>query len=192
PFVTISAPRSFATESYRVIRTAILLSSADNPPKTLLVTSAKKGEGKTTFILNLAAALSQAGSKTLVVDADLRRPSVGRYFSIPSRTAGLADFLAGMKELDEVLRSTPIDRLFIIPAGSEVPNPAELIGSRKMAELLRQLAEQYDYVLVDTPPVLPATDAVSLSHAVDGVVLVVRGHVTVKHMAGRRPCGSSR
>ncbi|MCB0322668.1 MAG: polysaccharide biosynthesis tyrosine autokinase [Bdellovibrionales bacterium] len=181
-FVTVTAPRSIASESFRAIRTGILLSSADHPPRIILITSAKKGEGKTTLTSNLAVTLAQSGGRTVLVDADLRRPSVHGRFGIDATEPGLVEALTGQKELSQVVHQTQVERLSVIPAGTKPPNPAELIGSRKMAELLHRLAEEYDHVLVDTPPVLPVTDAVILSRVVDGVVLVVRGQETQKQV----------
>lgn len=176
--VVASAPRSIASESFRAVRTAILLSSADNPPRTIMVTSAKKSEGKTTLVSNLALALAQSSSRVVLIDADLRRPSVHSRFNIDPNNPGLVDFLTGLKPIEEVVHQTELPSLHVISCGPLPPNPAELVGSQKMATLIQDLKEQYDYVLIDTPPVLPVTDAVMLSRNVDGVALVVRGQAT--------------
>ena len=182
-FVTLGAPQSIASESFRAIRTGILLSSADRPPRVILITSAKKSEGKTTLAANLAITLAQSSHKTLLIDADLRRPSVSRHFGIDPETPGLVDCLTGQKDAAQVVYPSGVDNLFVIPSGPKPPNPAELIGSRTMAEVLSRFSEDYQYVLIDTPPVLPVTDAVVLSRIVDGVVLVVRGQDTQKQVA---------
>lgn len=181
--IAATSPRSVTSEAFRTVRTALLLSSADNPPKVVLVTSGKKSEGKTTLVSNLAITLAQMGSKTLLIDADLRRPAVHKTFSIDESNPGLVELLTHQKPLDAVINTTSIENLFIIPVGSTPPNPAELIGSKTMAALIDQLAKEYDYVLIDTPPVLPVTDAVMLSRAVDGVLLVVRGQDTHRRIA---------
>ena len=181
--VTFVTPKAIASEAFRSIRTGILLSSADHPPKTLLVTSGRKSEGKTTLATNLAVTLAQADGKTVIIDADLRRPAAHKRFQLEQSSAGLVDLLTGQKSIDDVIYQTPIENLSIIPAGPHPPNPAELVGSRKMSETLDQLSERFDYVIVDSPPILPVTDAALLSRLVDGVVLVVRGHETQKHIA---------
>ncbi len=181
--VVASAPRSIASESFRSVRTAILLSSADNPPRTIMVTSAKKSEGKTTLVSNLALTLAQASSKVIVIDADLRRPSLHTRFNIDPNNPGLVDYLTSLKPIEDVVHQTEVPTLHVISCGPLPPNPAELIGSKKMATLLSDLSEMYDYVLIDTPPVLPVTDAVMLSRSVDGVALVVRGQSTLTPLA---------
>ena len=178
-FVTLTAPRSIESESFRAIRTGILLSSADNPPKTVLFTSGKKGEGKTTLTTNLGITLAQTGKRTIIIDADLRRPSIHKLFPFAS-SAGIVEYLTGQAQLEEVIQRLTLENLHIICAGAQPPNPAELVGSRKMAELIQELSQHYDYVLVDAPPILPVTDSVVLSRIVDGVVMVVRGQDTQK------------
>jgi len=181
--VMVSAPRSMASEAFRTVRTAILLSSADNPPRVILVTSGQKSEGKTTLITNLAVTIAQSGSSVLLIDADLRRPAVHKHFGIDGTSAGLVDFLAGQAELEKIINRTAIENLSVITSGPIPPNPSELLGSKKMAGVLDLLSKQFDYIFVDAPPVLPVTDAVVLSRFVDGVVLVVRGQETQTHVA---------
>lgn len=183
--VTISSPWSLASEAFRAIRTSILLSSADNPPKVIMVTSAQKAEGKTTLISNLAITLAQSSYRTLLIDADLRRPSVYKSFNMDKSSNGLVEYLTGIKDLGEVVCSTSVEKLFVMTSGAIPPNPSELLGSAKMDALLEKLAQEYDYILVDAPPVLPVTDAVSLSPFVDGVVVVVRGHETTSQVVTR-------
>lgn len=181
--VTLKAPKSIASESFRTVRTSLLLSSADNPPRVVLVTSGQKSEGKTTLVTNLAVTLAQSGHRTIIIDADLRRPALHRQFHRDGLDSGLVDYLAGQSELQSVINQTSIENLEAIFAGSIPPNPSELLGSKRMAELLEELAGHYEYVFVDAPPVLPVTDAVVLSRSVDGVVLVVRGQETQRNVA---------
>jgi capsular exopolysaccharide synthesis family protein len=181
--VTIRSPRSAVAEAFRTIRTNILLSSADAPPRTILTTSVEKGDGKTTLVSNLAIMLAKGGHKTLLLDADSRRPALHRWFSVPPTGSGLVDYLAGQVSLNEIVFESGIPNLSLLPAGTPAPNPAELVGSQKMAELLKILAMRFDYVLLDSPPLLAVSDSLMLSRAVDGVVLVVRQGVTEKHLA---------
>lgn len=179
-FVTINSPRSIAAEAFQTIRTGLLLSSPEQAPQLVLVTSATKSEGKTTLISNLAITMAQAGSRTVLVDCDLRRPSVYERFNINKEAPGVVDFLTGQKRLSDVLIATSVPNLSIIPAGAVSPNPAALIGSKKMSELLRKLSEMYEFVLLDAPPILPVSDALMLSRMGAGVILVVHGKETRK------------
>lgn len=179
-FVTINAPRSIAAEAFQTIRTGLLLSSPEQPPQLVLVTSATKSEGKTTLISNLAITMAQSGSRTVLVDCDLRRPSVYERFNIAKEAPGVVDYLTGQKRLSDVLVATSVPNLSIIPAGAISPNPAALIGSKKMGELLRKLSEMYEFVLLDAPPILPVSDALMLSRMGAGVILVVHGQNTRK------------
>lgn len=177
---TVGQPSSMGAEAFRTIRTSLLLSSADTPPHTVLVTSSHSGEGKTTVAANLAIVLAQGGHRTVIVDTDVRSPGLQERFGVVDSPVGLVEYLAGQVALEEVLFDTTVPGLRFIPAGSAAPNPAELVGSRKMAELLRLLAEQYDHVILDGPPVLPVADSLMMSRFVDGVILVTRIHHTVK------------
>lgn len=179
PVVFLDEPKSLAAEAYRTIRTGILLSQAGEPPRTLLITSAQSSEGKTTTTMNLAASLASAGGSVVLVDADLRRPSLARYFSLEPGMPGLVDVITGQASLDAVmLPNTLLSRVTLIPVGKIPPNPAELLGSIEMAAIIDRLAAQFDYVLIDSPPILPVTDSVILSRYVDGVVMVVKGNST--------------
>lgn len=182
--VTIHSPQSVASEAFRTVRTAMQYISADKQPRIVLFTSGVKGEGKTTVAGNVAVAFAQAGHRTILIDADLRRPSLHALFNFQPELSGLSEYLTSQKDLDQVLYPTSLPQLTIVPSGSRPPNPAELIGSVKMAEMLTKFSEQYDYVLVDAPPVLPVTDVLTLLAKVDGVVLVVRGQETERHIAG--------
>ncbi len=183
--VTQSRPKSQMAESYRALRTSLLLTSAGGPPKTILVTSALPQEGKTTTSMNTAIVLAQKGTRVLLVDADLRRPSIHKTLGIGPRP-GLSDVLAGNLSLQQgIVRSTVLPNLFVLPAGTPPPNPAELLASASMRDVLDQLAAHYDHVVIDTPPTLSVTDAVVMSTAADRVVLVIRSGQTTKQALRR-------
>jgi len=166
--------RSSIAEAYRVLRTSVLLSSTDKPPKTILVTSGQPEEGKTTTVINTAISLSQLGASVLIIDCDLRKPSVHRSLGV-DHTVGLSTYLARRAELDDVIQKLPIPNLAVLPSGRIPPNPSEMISSARMKEMLALLAERYDHILIDSPPLLKVTDPVILSTLVDGVILVVHG-----------------
>ena len=173
-------PASALSESYRALRTSILLSTAVRPPKILLITSPQPNEGKSCTSLNLALALAQSGSRVLVVDGDLRRPGIGPHLGLKEEP-GLSGLLTGGHSLDEVIH--PVDsvpQLWALPSGATPPNPAELLSSARMAEVLQQLRERFDHIVIDSPPLLMVTDATILSTLADGVVLVVESGVTVR------------
>jgi capsular exopolysaccharide synthesis family protein len=174
-------PLSVVAEAYRSLRTGILLSRAAAPPKTILFTSGTQAEGKTSTTINTAVIFAQMGVKVLVIDADLRRPRCHKVLGMSHRL-GLTEVLTGQRGPLEMIRSTNIDNLFLLGSGAIPPNPAELVGSKRMRELLASLQEVYDYILIDSPPVMPISDAVLLSTFVDGVVLVVGGQQTPKHV----------
>jgi polysaccharide biosynthesis transport protein len=175
-------PFSVVTETYRMLRTAILLSQAGGSPKTILFTSGIFGEGKTVTVVNTAIVFAQMGGRVLVIDADLRRPNCHRALGV-GNGFGLTEILTGQREAIEVIRPTATNHLFLLSAGSLPPNPAELVGSKKMQETMTSLGEQYDYILIDSPPVMQVSDAVVLSTIVDGVVLVVSGQQTLRYVA---------
>ena len=181
--VTVHAPFSATSEAFRAVRTSILLSSADNPPRVVLVTSSKKGEGKTTLSSNLALTIAGTVRSAVVIDCDLRRSALHKMFNIERNSPGLVEYLTGQCPLENVIYKTTSEKLSVIPAGIKPPNPAELLGSHKMVELLKKLREQFEFVLIDSPPILPVTDSVILSRMVDGVVLVVRGQKTEQNIA---------
>lgn len=174
-------PLSIVTEAYRKLRTSIFLSRPGQPPKTILFTSGTNGEGKTTTVANTAIMFAQSGLRVLVIDADLHRASCHKALRVRNGR-GLTDFLAGQEALEKVIKSTSIANLSVLNCGSTPPNPTELIGSKKMHETLVLLRDSYDYILIDSPPVMPVSDAIMLSTMVEGVVLVVRGQETRKHL----------
>ncbi len=170
-------PNSRLAESYRSIRTALLLSSADRPVKSIAVTSALPGEGKTVSAANLAITLAQSGKTVLVVDADLRRPRQHRLFKVKN-TFGLTTYLTDSVSIKDVVKSTDIPNLYLINAGPIPPNPAELLGSEKMTRFIKMMTDECDFMLFDLPPMLEISDALVLGAKVDGVVLVVWGDKT--------------
>ncbi|HEY7544915.1 MAG TPA: polysaccharide biosynthesis tyrosine autokinase, partial [Blastocatellia bacterium] len=176
--------RSAAAEAYRVLRTSVLLSSAGQPPKMILVTSGQPGEGKTTTVVNTGISLAQLGASVVIVDCDLRKPSTHKLFGI-DHVRGLSTYLSRNVDLESVTHHLPINNLSLIPCGPIPPNPAELISSERMRELLKILAERYDHVLVDSPPLINVTDPVILSTMVDGVILVVHGGKSTRDIVRR-------
>ncbi len=176
--------RSAAAEAYRVLRTSVLLSSAGQPPKMILVTSGQPGEGKTTTVVNTGISLAQLGASVVIVDCDLRKPSTHKLFGI-DHMRGLSTYLARNVDIESVTHHLPIRNLSLIPCGPIPPNPAELISSEKMRDLLKMLAEKYDHVLIDSPPLINVTDPVILSTMVDGVILVVHGGKSTRDIVRR-------
>jgi polysaccharide biosynthesis transport protein len=176
--------QSHAAEAYRALRTAVLLSSVDRPPKLLLVTSGKPGEGKTTTAVNTAISLAQLGHSVLIIDCDLRKPSVHKVLGI-EHNAGLSTYLSRDAKLIDVMQKLPYPNLWALPCGPIPPNPAEIISSYKMKRLLRTLGENFDHIIIDSPPLLKVTDPVILSTMVDGVILVVHGGKSTRDMLRR-------
>ena len=172
----VSDVRSPISESYRHLRTSLLLSSAGMPPRTILVTSSQPSEGKTTTAINTAFMLAQTGAEVLIVDCDLRRPRLHSHFNIPN-TRGLTNMLSGEShDIDSVIQNYEKQpNLKLLVSGPIPPNPAELLGSNAMRDLLAGLAEKFTHIIVDSPPAISFTDASILSTLVDGVILVVHG-----------------
>ena len=178
--ITQSRPQSQMAEAYRALRTSLLLTSVGAPPKIILITSALPQEGKTTTSVNTATVLAQKGTRVLLIDADLRRPSIHKALGLGPRI-GLSNVLTGGAVLPEaIVRSSLLPNLFALPAGTPPPNPAELLASAQMVEVLAELRQHYDHIVVDTPPTLSVTDAVVLSTRADAVVLVIRCGQTTK------------
>lgn len=175
-------PKSQMAEAFRALRTALLLSQAERPPQVILVTSALPREGKTTAAANLAVTLAQLGDRTVLVDADLRKPGVGRLLNLGTgKYAGLSSYLAGASTLDLVtVPHEAIPNLAAIPTGPLPPNPADLLSSHRLADAIVELKTKFKFIVIDSPPIMAATDAVILSVQADGVLLVVRSGETPK------------
>jgi succinoglycan biosynthesis transport protein ExoP len=175
-------PKSQISEAFRALRTSLLLSQADHPPQVILVTSALPREGKTTAAVNLAVTLAQLGDRTLLMDSDLRKPGIRRALNLTGgKEVGLSSYLAGVSTLDEVMMPHPtINNLVALTTGPVPPSPADLLSSHRMREAITDLRHQFKFVVIDSPPVMAATDAVILSALTDGVLLVVRSGETPK------------
>lgn len=182
---TVTHPTSGRAEAYRTVRTNIQFAGPPSTLKRIIITSATPGEGKTTVAVNVAVAMARQGESVVLIDADLRRPRVHRAFGLASPGEGLAGVLADGAGAVDVVRSVDGGALAIIPAGRQVENPSELLGSPRMATLLDELSEHFDIVLVDTPPVLPVTDALVLAIGATGVIIVVRLGETNRERLGR-------
>lgn len=161
-----------ATEAYRVIRTSIQFAQAGKELKTLAVTSCTPNEGKSMTIANLAVVLTQAGKSVLIMDCDMRNPTVHKNFGL-SNKLGLSSCISMGTALSDAVQKTSIEGLYALTGGVIPPNPSELLGSEQMKNVLQRAKEQYDYVLIDTPPVMPVTDALIVSRFVDGMILVI-------------------
>jgi protein-tyrosine kinase len=170
--ITLTSPKSPISEQYRTIRTNIQFSTVDRQIRSILVTSAGPAEGKSTTSANLAVVFAQQGKKVLFIDADLRRSTMHYTFRLDNHV-GLTNVLTKQVSLERAVQSTEQENLDVLTSGPIPPNPAELLGSRSMEELLEQAFTQYDLVLFDTPPVLAVTDAQILANLCDGIVLVV-------------------
>ena len=171
--VTLTDPRSQAAEAYRTLRTNLMFSSVENPIQTLLVTSPVDGEGKSETLANLAVTFAQGGNKTILVDADLRRPSQHHIWGVKNR--GLTTMMLDAAALSNPpLVETSVENLMLLPAGDEPPNPADILSSKRMNEVIGVLKARANYILFDSPPVLAATDAALLGIKLDGVLLVVK------------------
>jgi polysaccharide biosynthesis transport protein len=176
--ITISEPRSRGAESYRALRNSILLSSIDRPVRSILITSALPGEGKSSTAANYAVILAQKGVRVLLVDADLRRPTLHKYFGVPN-TAGLSDSILGEADGAAIVAPIPfLPELHFLPAGGKVSLPSEALGSMKFQTMFNEWEKQYDTVVFDSAPVLSVSDTVPLASWADSVVLVVRAGVT--------------
>jgi succinoglycan biosynthesis transport protein ExoP len=173
---------SLSAESYRTIRTALLLAKAEHPPKVILLTSPAPGEGKTVTTVNLAAALAQSGQTVVVIDGDLRKGRCHKLVNISNQT-GLANVLAGQIGLRSAMKETSVKNFYLLPRGVLPPNPADLLMSRKMQEVLNELRNTFDFVLIDSPPAIAVSDAAVISAFCDGVLLILHGQKTTAQSA---------
>lgn len=179
--ITVEEPRSPISEAYRVLRTNIQFSAIDQEIQVLTVTSTQPNEGKTTTVANLAVAYAQDGKRVLLIDADLRKPTLHRIFRCTNRK-GLTNVLAHLGSMEDELTKTFVDNLYLLSAGPKPPNPAEMLSTKRMSMLLKQLRQQFDIVLIDTPPALALTDAQVVAAQSDGVLLVVNAGKTKREL----------
>lgn len=181
--VTITDPRSPAAEAYRTLRTNLSFYSLVQPIRTLVVTSPAPGEGKSTAVANLAVTMAQSGRRTILVDCDLRRPTLHELFSLPM-SPGLTSL--ALEDLTELpLQETGIDNLWLLSSGPKPPNPADLLGANRMDQVISLLSGLADVVLFDAPPVIAASDAVILGAKADGVLLVIQAGKSRRDQAER-------
>ena len=185
--ITLSQPRSAASEAYRSLRTNLMFSSVENPIQTLLVTSAAREDHKSVTLANLAVTFAQSGSRTILVDADLRQPKQHEIWNLDHRL-GLSSMMMDDSAIgDPPLQATEVNGLEIVCAGELPPNPGDLLGGQRMNEIIAALKQSADYVLFDSPPVLAATDAALLGIKLDGALLAVRaGETRRDHTAQAR------
>jgi non-specific protein-tyrosine kinase len=172
--ITLAEPRSPVAEAYRALRTNISYASVDRPLRTILVTSAVPGDGKSTTIVNLGVVLAQNGKKVIIADCDLRRPQIHTYFGLANRHGMSTLFAQSSEALNSVRQTTAVDGLTVVTSGSLPPNPSELMGSQKLQSILSTMKNSADLILIDTPPTLTVTDASALAPSLDGILLVVR------------------
>jgi len=179
--ITKEDPRSPISEAYRSLRTSILYSSPDNSLKSIIISSAGPGEGKTTTTANLAITFANMGKQTLLIDADLRRPVLHHVFGV-DKSPGLTDYLSGLTtDFNALVNTTEIKNLFLCTSGINPPNPSELLGSKKMSQLIETLEQDWDIILLDSPPMVAVTDATIISREIDAMILVVHSGKTDKH-----------
>jgi capsular exopolysaccharide synthesis family protein len=178
PLVTLLDPAGVASEAYRSLRTSLLYAAVDTPPTVVLITSPGSLDGKSTTCANLAVVLAQANKSTLLIDGDLREPSLHRYFDVPN-VSGVVDVLAGEHELLDVCKER-IPGLHILSVGPIPPNPAELLSSARFSELVGQARRLFDYVLIDSPPTGLVSDPMIIATRTDGVLLVIDSEGTSK------------
>lgn len=183
--LTHTKPKDPTSEAYRAIRTSILFSSTEEHPlKAVLITSPGPQEGKTTTLCNLGVVMAQSGKRVLMVDADMRRPRLHGIFK-KKNEKGLSDFLCSQAELKDIIQKTDIDNIAIVSGGQHPPNPSELLSGHKVEDFIRVAKEKFDFILFDTPPVAVVTDAIVLSKATDGTIMVIESEKTSKRVLPR-------
>jgi len=170
--INLRYPRLSISEDYRTARTSILLSQAENPPKTILFTSCMPQEGKTSTVANMAISFSQLHERVLIIEADLRRPRLHKIFKVRN-VKGLSGYLTGKAGLKDAIQMTSVENVWLLPCGPIPPNPVELINSKKMRNMIEAVREVFDVVLIDSPPLLAVVDTVIISSFVDGTVIVI-------------------
>ncbi|MCU0514271.1 MAG: CpsD/CapB family tyrosine-protein kinase [Anaerolineae bacterium] len=182
--ITLTDPRSAAAEAFRTLRTNLMFTSVEKPLQTLLVTAAAADDGKSLALANLAVTFAQSGNKTILVDADLRQPRQHDIWGVPN--VGLTTMMLDDATLAQPpLVPTPVENLHLLPAGERPPNPADLLSSRRMNDIIGLLKARAAYILFDSPPVLAATDAALMGIKLDGVLLVVRAGHTRRDQTAR-------
>ena len=177
-FIVETKPKSVAAESYRTLRTNLQYSSFDKEYKVIVVTSSEPAEGKSTTAGNLAISLAQGEKKVILIDCDLRKPSLHKRFKV-SNIVGLSDVLIGMEKLEDAGNRYK-KNLMILTSGKVPPNPSEMLGSKAMTALLETLREEFDYIILDTPPIQLVTDSQILATKADGTILVIKAEATKK------------
>jgi capsular exopolysaccharide synthesis family protein len=177
--MSYAEPMSMLGEAIQHIRTSLLLSTSEAPPKVIVITSGNPGEGKTTVSVNLAAALAGPDRRCVILDCDLRKARIHQVFRQPVQP-GLTNYLTGASALDDVLRTTSVPNLYFLPAGPTPPNPNELFSSSAFANLINHLRGEFDYVILDSPPIIGFADGRTISTIADGVLLVIRHHFTTR------------
>ncbi|HYN88068.1 MAG TPA: CpsD/CapB family tyrosine-protein kinase [Ardenticatenaceae bacterium] len=185
PLVTLSNPRSALSEAYRSLRTNLEFAGLTGPLHSVVITSPGPGEGKSTTLANLAVTMAQAGRRTIVVDADLRRPSQHTLFGLAQEPGLTSMFIDAALRAAPPLQATEVEGLWLLASGPQPPNPAELLASPPMGEVIAALTARADIVLFDAPPVVAVTDAAVLASKVDGVLLVIQAGKTKRDQAAR-------
>lgn len=179
---SLERPQSNISEAYRSIRTGIEFSNLDKGLKVICITSSKKDEGKSTVVANLAVSFAKIDKKVLLIDGDLRNPTTNRLFDL-ANTNGIVDILLGKKNLDDCIKKTKQENLYILTGGVIPPNPSEVLASQKMSEFIKSIRSEYDYIFIDAPPVGIVSDAAIISSYSDGVIFVVGSNEVDKNLA---------
>ena len=179
---SLEKPQSNISEAYRTIRTGIEFSNLDKDLKIICITSSKKDEGKTTVLSNLGVSFAKIDKKVLLIDADLRNPSISKMFDT-SNTQGLMDILLGKRNIQDCVKKTKQENLYILTGGTIPPNPAEVLSSKKMSEFIESIKDEYDYIFIDSPPVGVVSDASIISAYSDGVIFVVGANEVDSNLA---------
>lgn len=183
PLISNGVPPNFS-EAFRAVRTNVLFSTAEEGPRSIVVTSTRPGEGKSMVACNMAVGLAQSGQRVLLIDADMRKPKTHEIFEI-QQEPGLSNLLVAQSKASETVRKTLIPGLWVLPAGRTPPNPAELIGSSRFKDFISSLKNHFDWVVIDSPPVMAVTDASIIAHEVTGVLFVIGAEMTSRHAARR-------
>lgn len=179
---SLEKPQSNISEAYRTIRTGIEFSNLDKDLKVICMTSSKQNEGKTTVLSNLGVSFAKIDKKVLLIDADLRNPSISKMFDT-SNSQGLMDILLGKRNIQDCIKKTKQENLYILTGGTIPPNPAEVLSSKKMSEFIESIKDEYDYIFIDSPPVGVVSDASIISAYSDGVIFVVGANEVDSNLA---------